>query len=168
MNRRIAIPLALAIGGSLLLAGLAKGEEKGVDWKTLQAAKTTLENGLAAAGPQGKAISAKFEMEEGKLQLSVYTSKDGRFFEVIIDHGTGKIAKTEEIKEGEDLSAAKTQSAAMAKAKRALQTATEQAVAANAGYRAVSVIPSLQSGRSVAAVTLIGSGGTKTVSQSLE
>jgi hypothetical protein len=42
-------------------------------------------------------------LEEGKPQLSVYTRKDNRCWEVIVDHRTGRIAKAEEIKAGDDL-----------------------------------------------------------------
>jgi len=70
-------------------------------------AKLTLQQGLTAAAQQGRPILAKFEVEDGKLQLSVYTAKDGTFSEVIVDHTTGNIAKTETITEGEDLAEAK-------------------------------------------------------------
>src|SRR5262249_16843317 len=80
-------------------------------------AKVTLQQGLTAAAQQGQPISAKFEVEDGKLQLSVYTAKNGKFSEVIVDHMTGSVAKTESITEGEDLAEAKLQNAAMQKAK---------------------------------------------------
>lgn len=40
-----------------------------------------------ASESEGQPISGKFEVEDGKLQLAVYTAKDGKFFEVIVDHG---------------------------------------------------------------------------------
>lgn len=46
--------------------------------------------------------------------------KGNGFSEVIVDHKTGKVAKAEPITGGEDLTAAKAQSEAMAKAKRSL------------------------------------------------
>ena len=107
-----------------------------------------------ASESQGKPISGKFEVEDGKLQLSVYTMKGDKFSEVIVDHKTGKVAKTEAITGGDDLTAAKAQSAAMAKAKLSLRTATENAVKANKGFVAVSVTPSLKDGHPVAEVTL--------------
>jgi hypothetical protein len=39
--------------------------------KLLDAAKINLQQGLAASEQQGQPISAKFEVDEGKLQLSV-------------------------------------------------------------------------------------------------
>src|SRR2546427_6389404 len=107
MNRRTAIPAIAGIAGALALACVATAEEKGIDWKTLEGAKVSLEKGLAAAQQKGKPISGKFEMEDGKFQLSVYTASKGKFWEVIIDHISGKVSKNEESKEGEDLSAAK-------------------------------------------------------------
>ena len=61
----------------------------------LKDATVSLEAGLRASEAEGKPISGKFEIEDGKLQLSVYTSKGGQFFEVIVDHKTGKITKVE-------------------------------------------------------------------------
>src|SRR5258705_6363702 len=45
--------------------------------KTLGAAKISLQQGLAASAQAGQPISAKFEVDKGKLQLSVYTVKEG-------------------------------------------------------------------------------------------
>jgi len=124
----------------------------------------SLGRGLAASASHGQAISAKFEMEDGKLQLSVYTLKDGKYFEVVVDHNSGKVVKAEPITEDEDYTAAKSQSAAMAKAKGSLQAAVEKALRDNAGYRAVSVTPSLKDGQAVADVTLAKGEEAKTVS----
>src|SRR5262249_58099354 len=88
--------------------------------KALKDAKIPLQQGLTASAKEGKPISAKYEVEDGKLQLSVYTMKADKFSEVIVDHKTGKIAKSEPITQGDDLTHAKDQSAAMAKAKRSL------------------------------------------------
>lgn len=128
----------------------------------------SLEKGLAAAQPKGKPISGKFEMDDGKLQLSVYTAKQGKFLEVVVDHASGKVSKSEQIKEGEDLTAAKAQSEAMAKAKKSLSSAVQKAAAANAGYRAVSVVPALEQGKPVATIVLENATGTKAVSERLD
>ena len=171
MERKRVISVIAAMIGLLMLALGGRAAEKegaGVDWKALQAAKVSLEKGLAAAEGQGRPISAKFEVDDGKLQLSVYTAKQDKFWEVIVDHTSAKVSKTEEIKEGEDLTAAKAQSEAMAKAKKSLSSAAQKAVAANAGYRAVSVVPTLEKGKSVATVVLENATGTKTVSESLD
>src|SRR5882762_9965398 len=116
---------ALAVTFAWLLGGYAVcAQQKGNDKehaelaKALKGVKTSLEKGLSASESQGKPISGKFEIEDGKLQLSVYTMKGDKFSEVIVDHATGKVAKTEAITGGGDLTAAKAQSEAMAKAKR--------------------------------------------------
>lgn len=168
MKRKSAMLVISVIGGILLLVGAAKAEEKGVDWKALEAAKVSLEKGLAVAQQQGKSISGKFEMEEGKVQLSVYTVSKGKFWEVIVDYTTGKVSKIEEIKEGEDLSYSIAQNKAMAKAKKSLRDSVAKAVAGNPGYRAVSVVPSLEQGMPMAIVVLENATGTKTVSEKLD
>jgi hypothetical protein len=63
---------------------------------------------------------------------------------VVADPKTGAIAEAEKITDADDLKAAESQKAAMAKAKVPLLTATETAVKANSGSRAVSVYPQLQ------------------------
>src|ERR1700722_11552309 len=65
-------------------------------------AKVTLEQGLMTSKKSGKPVSAKFEIENGKPQLSVYTVKDGtKYSEVIVDHTLGEIAKAEPITGGD-------------------------------------------------------------------
>jgi hypothetical protein len=131
-------------------------------------ARVSLERGLEMSASHGQPISGKFEIEGGHLQLSVYTAKGGKFFEVIVDHTSGKVVKAEPITAGEDLTAAQSQSAAMAKAKGSLRAAVEQALRGNAGFRAVSVTPSLKDGRAVADVTLTKGEELKTVSVPLQ
>lgn len=131
-------------------------------------AKVTLQQGLIAAAKQGRPISGKFEVEDGKLQLSIYTAKDGKFSEVIVDHTTGNVAKSESITEGEDLAEAKSQNAAMEKAKTDLKAAVEKSAAATSGSRAISVTPALKDGHAVASVTLLAGEQIQTVEQPLE
>src|SRR5256885_10593424 len=122
------VAFALALGIASAQAQETKGSERAEAAEApknapalagaLKGATVSLEAGLRASEAEGKAISGKFEIEDGKLQLSVYTSKGGQFFEVIVDHKTGKITKVEPITEADDLKDAKKQSNAMAKAKR--------------------------------------------------
>jgi len=136
--------------------------------KALKDARIPLERGLSASAREGKPISAKYEVEDGKLQLSVYTMKGDNFSEVIVDHTTGRIAKTEPITQGDDLAHAKEQSEAMAKAKRSLGAAASEAIKENRGYRVVSVMPALKDGHPVADVTLVRGTEWKTVSEKLD
>ena len=96
--------------------------------KALDGVKVSLQQGLTVSQREGRPTSGKFEMEDGKLQLSVYTSKDGKYFEVIVDYTTGEIIKVGSIAQGEDLDHAKSQTAAMAKAKTPLNAAVDTAV----------------------------------------
>ena len=131
-------------------------------------ATATLQGGLKASEAQGAPISAKFEIEDGKLQLSVYTMQGDSFTEVVADANTGAIKEAETIKEADDLKEATEQKAAMAKAKVPLLTATETAVKANAGSRAVSVVPELKNGQAMAEVTLLQGTAFKKVTEKLD
>ncbi len=165
-----AIAVALTVAWMLGLPAVWASDDKDHAElaKALKDAKIPLERGLAASAKEGKPISAKYEVEDGKLQLSVYTMKADKFSEVIVDHKTGKVAKTEPITSGEDLAAAKAQSEAMAKAKRSLDAAASAAAKGNKGFRVVSVMPALKAGHPVADVTLVKGAEWKTVSEKLE
>ncbi len=136
--------------------------------KALKGAKVPLTKGLLASEGKGTPISGKYEVEDGKLQLSVYTMKGGKFSEVIVDHKTGKVAKAEAITSGEDLTAAKGQGEAMAKAKVSLRAAIDKAIKENKGYRPVSVTPMLKDEHPVAEVTLVKGEEFKTISEKLD
>ena len=109
-------------------------------------AKVTLEQGLMTSKKNGKPVSAKFEIENGKPQLSIYTVKDGtKYSEVIIDDTSGEIAKAEPITGGDDLTAAKNQSGGLFRATRELREAVKEAKHDNPGYNAVSVLEAVKS-----------------------
>jgi hypothetical protein len=133
----------------------------------LKSTPTTLEQGLKASEKTGKPISAKFEIEEGKLQLSIYTITGDGFTEVLVAPDNGSVMKSEKITDEGDLKAAAAQKAAMEKAKMPLLAATEKAVSANAGARAVSIYPELKDGQPVAAITLVHYDKFITASQKL-
>jgi hypothetical protein len=78
---------------------------------------------------------------------------------VIVSPDNGTIQAAEKITDGEDLKNAESQRVAMTKAKITLAAATEQAIARNAGARAVSIIPqSMDYDQPVATVTLLRDG----------
>ena len=99
MNRRkivIGAIIGSAVLGFAALAGLAghyaisrddddedDEDGRGAVARGLRFAKVSLQRGLTASEPEGQPISAKFEVDRGNFQLSVYTSKDGRFSEVL-------------------------------------------------------------------------------------
>ena len=156
------------LGGSPTWAQTYSSQEQAEVVKALKDAKVTLQEGLTASQAQGTPISGKFEIEHGKLQLSVYTMKGDKLSEVVVDHTTGKVAKSEAITEGEDLTAAQAQRAAMTKAKKGLRAAVDAAVKAHAGSRAVSVVPALKDGHPVATIALATGDAITTVSEKLD
>ena len=126
-------------------------------------AKVTLEQGLMTSKKNGKPVSAKFEIENGKPQLSVYTIKDGsKYFEVIVDQTSGEIAKADPITGGDDLAQAKKQNDGMFRATRELREAVKEAKRDNPGYSAVSVWSEMKDNHSVATVTLVKDNDWKT------
>jgi hypothetical protein len=136
--------------------------------RALAGAQATLQAGLKAGERVGIPISAKFEIEDGNLQLSVYTLDGSEFVEVIADPKTGAVIKTEKITESDDLKDASAQNAAMARASLTLLAAADMAVKANPGFRAVSVEPQLQGGHAIAVVTLLQGAVFKKVMQKLD
>jgi len=78
------------------------------------------------------------------------------------------VLKVETISDGGDLAAVQAQKAAMDRARRSLAEATADAVKANAGYRAVSAMPSLDNGHPVAEVTLVHGDDWKVVIERLD
>jgi len=137
--------------------------------RELAGAWLPLESGLVLSSVQGTPLSAKYELEDGTLQLSVYTLKpDGTFSEVIVDFSAGMIARVDTITDRGDLSAAQSQKAAMAGAKRSLDAVTADAVKASPGYRAVSAMPGLNGGRPMAEVILLRGNDWKILSAPLD
>jgi hypothetical protein len=128
---------------------------------------TTLQKGLAASERNGKPISAKFEISDGKIQLSIYNATTDGFVETVLDPKTGAVIEAEPITDADDLADAKAQKAAMEKASVSLLAATDTAVKKNAETRAVSITPGLQNGQPVAQVKLQGAKDLVTVSEPL-
>ncbi len=180
MTRRkltVAALLGSAFVGIIAMAGLAEhygiiedddDDEGPALTKSIGNAKVDLQQGLTASEQVGQPISGKFEVEDGKFQLSIYTIKDGNLSEVLVDHVTGKVSKTEPIRDDDDLAAAKAQVAAMANAKASLKDAVDKATGETAGYRAVGVVPGLKDGHPVASVVLVKGEEIKTINESLE
>jgi hypothetical protein len=162
--------LVAAIGflGAPIVPAWAEDADTAALAAAMKNASATLQGGLKASEAQGTPISAKFEIEDGKLQLSIYTMKGNDFMEVVADPNTGAIAKAEKITDAGDLKEAAEQKAAMAKAKVPLLNATETAVNANAGSRAVGIVPELKNGQATAEVTLLEGTAFKKVTEKLD
>ncbi|MDP9007940.1 MAG: hypothetical protein M3N91_04405 [Pseudomonadota bacterium] len=166
-NKRLLIGL-LAAGATLGVAVADDYKDQAAVAKQLPSAKVTLSQGLSASESKGQPISAKFEIDEGHFQLSVYTAQGAALQEVLVDYTTGKIAKADPLSEAGDLADAKKQVAAMTKAKTTLKAATDKAEQDNAGFRALSVIPTIKANHAIAVVTLAKGAQIKSVSESLE
>jgi len=136
--------------------------------KALEGAQVSLATGLSASAREGQPLSGTFALEDETLQLSVYTMRGNAFAEVIVDSSTGQIAKVKPVTSGEELTVAKMQAAAMARAKQSLRAVVDKAVTVNQGFRAVSVTPTLTEGHPVAEVTLVKDDTVKTVTERLD
>jgi hypothetical protein len=136
--------------------------------KAMGAAKISLQQGLEASEQHGQPISAKFEIDEGQLQLSIYTAKDGKFSEVLVDYVTGKILKVEPVQGSDDLTAAHEQRAAMIKAKMSLKAAVDKIMSESANVRAVNVLPVLKDGHPVASIDVLNYNEIRAIQQSLD
>ena len=160
-----ALLAALTVAFWAISVGAAMSDKEKAELAPVVAnAKVTLEEGLKTSKKNGKPVSAKFEIENGKPQLSIYTVRDGiKYFEVIVDHNTGEIAKAEQIAGGDDLTAAKQQNDGLFRATRELREAVKEAKRDNPGYLAVSVWSDMKDSHSVATVTLVKDNDWKTV-----
>jgi hypothetical protein len=132
-------------------------------------ATVSLDEALKASEREGKPLSAKYEIENGAFQLSVYVVKGNGFAEVIVDPKGGGIKKTEPITDSDDLQEAKEQQQRLAHARIPLDRAVTDAVKDNSGYRAVEIEPTVdRAGKPVASVTLMKGDEVKNVVEPLE
>jgi hypothetical protein len=167
-NRAIA---SLSVIALLFLLGLTHSRaEEAPDTavvKALDGARVTLEEGLRMSEAVGKPISAKFEIENGRLQLSVYAMANDEYREIVIAPDTGVLMSAQKISDAEDLAAAATQMRAIKDARVPLRRAVEQATSKLTGSRGVSVDPELRDGRPVAKVALLRAGTLTTVDEDI-
>ena len=135
--------------------------------RELPQASVSLDQALKTSEREGSPISAEYDVEDGDLQISVYTKQDEQFSEIIIDPRSGSIKSAKPLSDPKEINEAQAQSAALSKAKLPLMAALGAAVEANSGYRAVSVIPILGDDEPVAAITLIKGGDIRQVTEKL-
>ena len=166
------LPIGTAFAAVLALASFSARAEDDDDpaalAKALSEASVSLDQGLKASEGEGRPISGKFEVDDGALQLSVYIMKGDQFAEVIVDHKSGSIKKSEPITDPDDLKDAKEQGEAMAKAKLQLAAAVVSAAKANNGFRAVSAVPMLDGGQPMASITLMKGEEVKQETEKLD
>jgi len=168
---RKSLIFAVAAAGILCFGGpcawAADSSQPGLA-KALADATVPLEQGLKASEREGKPISGKYELEGGAIQLSVYVVKGDSFNEVIVDHKSGAIIKSEPV-EADDLQQAKEQAQALTHATVSLETAIGEAIKNHSGYRAVGVVPTVdRAGKPVASITLMKGNEVTMVTGTLE
>jgi hypothetical protein len=167
--RKAVVVLGLLMVWLVVNPGLSsQDKDRAALAKSVAEAKVSLDQALSASAHEGNPISAKFEIEDGKLQLSVYTIKGDTFSEVAVDLNTGNAAKTEPITGGDDFTAAKEQSKVMSKTKQSLRTTLAKVLKDNPGFRAVSIFPALKDGRPTVEVTLAKDDQWRKVSEKLD
>jgi hypothetical protein len=86
MRKSLAIGIAAA--GVLAVAGWSAWAEDDNSpaalAKALSEASVSREQGIKASEGEGKPISGKYEIQDGALQLSVYTMKGDQFAEILV------------------------------------------------------------------------------------
>lgn len=169
ISRLLVLVAGLGFSGANAVPASAQGEDDVAALATaLKDVQFTLQDALKASEREGKPISAQFEMDDGKLQISIYTTKGDEFTEVVADPKTGTIIKSEEITDADDLNDAADQKAAIEKASLSLVGAADAAVKDNAGSRAVAIFPDLKDGHAIAEVTLLQGTTAKKVTEKLD
>jgi hypothetical protein len=122
--------LAPAIVIVCLAVTPATRAEEGDDPTALATALTnvplSLQDGLRASEARGLPISGEYEIEDGVLQLSVYATDGKKFYEVIVDHATGQVAKSDELSKPDDIAAANDQVTVMAFVRSSLAAAADR------------------------------------------
>jgi hypothetical protein len=84
MMRVLLLTVVVTVTGFLGAGGLrAEDIDPAALATALKDVTATLQSGLKASERKGKPISAKFELEDENLQLSVYTMKGDIFMEVV-------------------------------------------------------------------------------------
>jgi hypothetical protein len=164
----VLLVVAVGLSSAVSLPVRAQDEDVAALAAALKETKLTLQEGLKASEREGQPISAQFEIDDGKLQLSIYTTKGDDFTEVIADPNSGAVVKAEKITDSDDLNDAVDQKAAMDKAKVSLLAAADTAEKENPGSRVVGIFPDLRDGHAVAEVTLLQGMTAKKVSEKLD
>src|SRR5205814_8258150 len=90
----LSIIAAIGFWGAVVVPAWAEADDKALA-AALKDATATLQGGLKASEREGTRISAKFEIEDGKLQLGVHTVSGSDSMEVVADPTTGAVAKAE-------------------------------------------------------------------------
>jgi hypothetical protein len=169
MPKALRLLMLVALAGlSSAVAARAEDDDVAAMAAALKDTNFTLQDGLKASEREGLPISGQFEIDDGKLQISIYTTKGDDFSEVVADPKTGAIVRSEKITDSDELNDAADQKAAMVKAAISLIAAVDTAVKENAGFRAVGIFPDLRDGHAIADITLLQGTTAKKVTEKLD
>jgi len=165
-------PLAMVGAAALLFTGVRTWAEDQTDAAALASvlpgATVSLERGLEASRREGTPISARYEIEDGVLQLSIYTMSSDQFTEVIVDPRSGDIKQARAITAGQKLKAAAAEGAAMSWSTMSLEAVVGNALRAIPGYRAIGVVAELETGHPIATTTLVRGQTVREVIETLD
>jgi hypothetical protein len=128
---------------------------------------STLEDGLKGVERIGKPISAKFTLEHGFLQLSLWVTREDDLAEYILYPLTRTVTEIHVFRDPDELKAVTAQKLAMDKARVSLRSATANAVQANRSLRAVSAYPVIEGGDPMAVITLLNDNVFKIITEKL-
>lgn len=117
--------------------------------------RVSLVSALNTGELNGRPIAGQFEFENGNLQLSIFTLKDGMLYDVIVDDKTGNVVRTDPVTGGEELAYAKRQAELMGGTKASLSRLVARAESAHPGYRAVCIEAGMDHGRTDAIIALL-------------
>jgi hypothetical protein len=133
----------------------------------MQNVEGTLEGGLKAAARLGRPVSAKFVLEDGILQLFLWILKDDGISKFNLYPAIRLMNEVVDITDPDKIKVATAQKRAVDSATIPLFSATESAVKANKGFRAISVLPVLGEGRPVGWSLCYGPDGFRVVTEKL-
>jgi hypothetical protein len=164
--------LTTVVATAILFAGVPAWAEDQTDSdaliKALAEATVSLEQGIEAGSREGTPISARYEIEDGVLQLSVYTMNPDQFTEVIVDPRSGRIKESRAITGGPKLKAVAAEGAAMSSTRMSLEGVVGNALRAIPGSRAIGAVAELQTGHPIATTTLVRGQTLREVIETLD
>jgi hypothetical protein len=163
--------IALVFAGVCVSATLpvrAEETDKAQLAQSLLTASVSLDQGFKNSEVQGKPISGKYEIVGNDVKLSVFVTRGGKFFELIVDHLTGFVKNIKLIRDNNDLETVSMQNQSMRSAKVSLDKAVRDAVSDNPGYRAVSLSPISKANRPIAMIVLMKGAETMRVFKPLD
>src|SRR5207248_9021786 len=116
MTRNLVIGLAAAVSlVAVSLSSRADEEFLATVIRELPQAAVSLQQAVKTSESEGNPISAEFDVEDGELQISVYTSQGEQFDEVTIDPKSGSIKSAKPLSDAKEINDAQAQSAALGK-----------------------------------------------------